>query len=33
MTNDIQEILLDEETISRRVKALGAEIDVHYEGV
>ncbi len=32
MTNDIQEILLDEETISRRVSALGAEIDVHYEG-
>ena len=32
MTNDIQEILLDEETISQRVTALGAEIDVHYEG-
>ena len=32
MTNDIQEILLDEETISRRVTALGAEIDGHYEG-
>ena len=32
MTNDIQEILLDEETISQRVRALGAEIDVHYEG-
>ena len=30
MTNDLQEILLDEETIHRRVIALGEEIDEHY---
>lgn len=30
MTNDLQEILLDEETIRRRVVALGEKIDAHY---
>ena len=30
MTNDLQEILLDEETIRRRVVSLGEEIDAHY---
>ena len=32
MTNDLQETLLDAETIRDRVAELGAEIDAHYRG-